>query len=74
MLAKALVGETLLEEGGPMQTIGAYLIFMLAMLVFGLSVILSGVVLIALYEGANWLWARSHFSQTFRSHSVFAHR
>ena len=57
-----------------MQTIGAYLIFMLAMVVFGLPVILSGVVLIALYEGANWLWARSHSSQRFRSPSVFAHR
>ncbi len=57
-----------------MQTIGAYLIFMLALVAFGLSIIMGGVLLIALCESAIWLWTRLHSRQTLRSHSVLAHR
>ena len=57
-----------------MQTIGAYIIFMIALVAFGLSIIMGGVLLIVLCEGAIWLWTRLHFRQTLRSHSVLAHR
>jgi hypothetical protein len=57
-----------------MQTIAAYLLFMLATVALGLSVILGGVILIALYEGAILLRTKMHSSQALRSHSVLAHR
>jgi hypothetical protein len=41
-----------------MQAIAAYLIFMLAFITLGLSIIVSGVVSIALYEGSSWIWSR----------------
>ena len=45
-----------LPEAG-MQLIGAYLIFLLAIVALGLGAILFGVVGIALYEGAVWFRA-----------------
>jgi hypothetical protein len=40
-----------------MQLIGAYLIFLLAMVALALGIILVGVVGIALYQGAVWFRA-----------------
>jgi len=40
-----------------MQLIGAYLIFLLAMVALTLGIILVGVVGIALYQGAAWFRA-----------------
>ena len=62
------------EDISPMQTIAAYLIFMLMVVALGLAVILSGVIVLAAYEGASWLRERLHSSQTLRSHSALAHR
>lgn len=41
-----------------MQAIAAYLIFTLALIALGLSTIVAGVLSIALYEGASWMWSR----------------
>jgi hypothetical protein len=40
-----------------MQLIGAYLIFLLAMVALGLGLILCGVIGVALYGGATWFRA-----------------
>jgi len=41
-----------------MQAIAAYVIFMLAFTALGLSMIVAGVLSIALYGGASWIWWR----------------
>ena len=41
-----------------MQAIGAYLIFLLAVVALGLSVICAGALSIAIYEGGSWLSSR----------------
>jgi hypothetical protein len=41
-----------------MQALAAYLIFLLAFITLGLTIIVTGVVSIALYEGASWMWSR----------------
>ena len=43
-----------------MQTLAAYLAFMLVVMALGLSVICIGVCSIALYEGASVVWSRLH--------------
>ena len=51
-----------LPEAG-MQLIGAYLIFLLAMVALTLGIILIGVVGIALYQGAAWFRAAHPFAR-----------
>ena len=47
-----------------MQLVGAYLLFMLAIIALvGLGAMLFGVVGIALYEGAVWFWAAHPFAR-----------
>ena len=41
-----------------MQAIAAYFLSMLAIMGLGLSIICGGVLSIALYEGASWMWSR----------------
>jgi len=45
-----------------MQAIAAYLVFILAFIILGLSIVVAGVVSIGLCEGASWIWSR--FSST----------
>lgn len=51
-----------LPEAG-MQLVGAYLIFLLAIVALGLGAILFGVVGIALYEGVVWFRAAHPFNR-----------
>ncbi len=42
-----------------MRAIAAYLLLMLAFIELGLSIIVAGLISIALYERPSWIWSRS---------------
>jgi hypothetical protein len=53
-----------------MQAVAAYFIFILVVAGLGLTIIFVGVLSVALYEGARWLWSRLRFSILQRNKTV----
>jgi hypothetical protein len=61
-----------------MQTLAAYLLFVLVLAALGLSIILSGIILLVIYEGARWMKLLLHehawWHGTLRRFSIISPR
>ena len=57
----------------PMQTLAAYLLFVLVLAAFGLSIILGGIILLVVYEATSWVKLLLHEHASWHSAAIQHH-